>query len=616
MNEKAYIKRRDKEDNLYERLQKQSLEMIRQLSGNCWTDYNEHDPGITILDTLNYALLELDHSFGAPFEEYLTDPEKNELYLKKTGLLPPDEIFAPVIVTAKDYESLFMTVENVRNCNLSLNAHHLYTITIDAEEHADQQALKEKIAALYHRHRNLCENLEAIRFGKIPGAPKEDREADESPRYTEIPAKQYYPKKGYTYHTIQNEFPECYGIGERGLPSGAPVGRKVEALHLQGYLLVFDYLMCGITQQAGAIETLLELSDRLPDGFRPEINIPGLNNLLDKEKLNQSSVFDPKEIISRKETFFDHLDVLYGEDTKRYSKDRTRMFRANLIQRFPAFNTLRFRSFDITDKSMKSLPGIKLLINTLLGNDLYVEMSVINNFSRYNLKLITDDKFFDELQGMFSVEFLMDDQAGMWSHRELSGIPLIPQNSNLKKYYRMMNQLNLFRHNILFEGFLKSGMDPANFRCLRLHDESGCLLLYKQPGRKEWINLGFFFDKQKLTEACNCLWDFIRKLNRESFSFYFVEHILLTNDEKKTPEDYNRLTIIIPRWIDNLYDKETYLDIFEERLPAHLDIQYSWLGVEDLKSFEESYFRWRNALANNDPEQINELSKQIREKMK
>lgn len=616
MNEKAYIKRRDKEDNLYERLQKQSLKMIQQLSGNRWTDYNEHDPGITLLDALNYALLELDYAFEAPFEEYLTDPEKNELDIRKTGLLPPDEIFAPVIVTAKDYESLFMSVENVRNCRLSLNDHHLYTITIDAEEHADRHALKEKINTLYHRHRNLCENLETIRFGKITGASKEDQDTNGHPRYTEIPAKKQYPKRGYAYHTIQNEFPECYGIGERGLPSGAPVERKAEAFHLKGYLLIFDYLMSGITQQAGAINILLELSDRLPDGFRPEMDIPGLNNLLDKEKLTQSSVFDPQEIISRKETFFDHLDVLYGEDTKNYSKDRTLMFRANLIRRFPEFNTLRFRSFDITDKSMKSIPGIKLLINALLGNDLQIEMSVINNFSRYNLKLITDDTFFDELQGMFSIEFLMDDYAGMWSHHEISGIPLIQQNSNPKKYYRMMDQLNLFRHNILFEGFLKNGIDPANFRCLRLHDESGYLLLYKQPGRKEWINLGFFFDKQKLIETCNCLWDFIRKLNRESFSFYFVEHILLAGKEEKTPEDYNKLTIIIPRWIDNLYENETYLTIFEERLPAHLDIQYNRLGVEELKSFEESYFRWRKALANNDTEQINALSKQLREKMK
>lgn len=617
MSERAYIKRRDKEDNLYERLQKQSLEIIQQLSGNRWTDFNEHDPGITILDVLNYALLELDYSFEATFEEYLADPEKNEINLKQAGLLPPGEIFATTIATADDYESLFLSsVEGIRDCQVILNDRHLYDIIIDADEDTPGDVIREKVSALYHRHRNLCENLGTVRFEKIVEKQRYKTPENEFPEYTDIPSLSFYAKKGYDYHTVQNDFPDCYGIGERGLPSDASIRRKVEALHLKAYLLIFDYLMSGVSQQLRSIRDLLELSDKLPENFLPEITFPGLNNLLDEEKLKQSAVFDRDEMITRKTAFFENLDALYGENTGIWSEDRPLLFRAGLIRRFPVFNTHRFRSFEIPDKSMKSIPSIKQLVNTLLGNDLEIEMSVINNFSRYNLKLIADDKFFNELQGVLSVEFLMEDDSGTWDNlHDVSEISPVPHENSLKKYYRMLRQLNLFRHSILFEGFLKHGMNPENFRCLHLYDQSGYLLLYKQPDRKERINLGFFFDKEKLVETCNCLWDFVRKLNLESFSFYFIEHILLAKENNTVPDDYNKLTIIIPRWIDNLYAKETYMDLFEERLPAHLDINYRWFGVEDIKAFEEQYFRWRRALANNDTEQIKELSKRIREKI-
>ena len=53
-------------------LQKSAIETIQQLAGNIWTDYNEHDPGVTIMEALNYALTELDYKCSFPLEDYLT----------------------------------------------------------------------------------------------------------------------------------------------------------------------------------------------------------------------------------------------------------------------------------------------------------------------------------------------------------------------------------------------------------------------------------------------------------------------------------------------------------------------------------------------------------------
>ncbi|MEI3154042.1 MAG: hypothetical protein V8S95_02245 [Odoribacter sp.] len=41
---------------VYVALQKDTIDRLQRLSGKVWTDFNAHDPGITILDVLNYAL--------------------------------------------------------------------------------------------------------------------------------------------------------------------------------------------------------------------------------------------------------------------------------------------------------------------------------------------------------------------------------------------------------------------------------------------------------------------------------------------------------------------------------------------------------------------------------
>ena len=61
------------EEELYNILQENALKIVQQLSGQIWTDYNEHDPGVTILDLLNYVLWELDYQLSFNLEDYLTN---------------------------------------------------------------------------------------------------------------------------------------------------------------------------------------------------------------------------------------------------------------------------------------------------------------------------------------------------------------------------------------------------------------------------------------------------------------------------------------------------------------------------------------------------------------
>lgn len=54
-------------------LRKRAIELVQQYSGGTWTDYNLHDPGVTILEMLCFALTDLAYRTSMPIADLLTE---------------------------------------------------------------------------------------------------------------------------------------------------------------------------------------------------------------------------------------------------------------------------------------------------------------------------------------------------------------------------------------------------------------------------------------------------------------------------------------------------------------------------------------------------------------
>ncbi|MEM0939799.1 MAG: hypothetical protein AAGI25_08415 [Bacteroidota bacterium] len=80
-------------------LYKRGIELIQNYSGYWWTDYNAHDPGVTILENLVLAIAELSYRMGFETVDYLVDDEGN-LNTETLALYLPHEILTshPVII--------------------------------------------------------------------------------------------------------------------------------------------------------------------------------------------------------------------------------------------------------------------------------------------------------------------------------------------------------------------------------------------------------------------------------------------------------------------------------------------------------------------------------------
>ena len=66
-------------------LKKKGIEYIEKLGSMLWSDYNEHDPGITILEVLSYALTDLGNRINLPVEVILAE-DNNPNALKEQFL--------------------------------------------------------------------------------------------------------------------------------------------------------------------------------------------------------------------------------------------------------------------------------------------------------------------------------------------------------------------------------------------------------------------------------------------------------------------------------------------------------------------------------------------------
>ncbi len=99
----------------YAALRKAGVEHIQRLSGKVWTDHNLHDPGITSLEILAYALTDLGYRTSFDIRDLLT-PETGMVEPPSvSGLFPAHEVLTMNPLTIFDYRKLLLRIEGVRN---------------------------------------------------------------------------------------------------------------------------------------------------------------------------------------------------------------------------------------------------------------------------------------------------------------------------------------------------------------------------------------------------------------------------------------------------------------------------------------------------------------------
>ena len=178
----------------YNALLEEGIKLIEEFSSRVWTDYNAHDPGITTLEFLCYALTDLANRVGQPLESHLAEKIEERVRLRNDFPEAP-EILSCGAVTINDYRKLLIDLPGIRNAWLyvvrgrhpamykvvdedrlsfagkpedQLQVRGLYDVVVEFDKTVAENQKAQLLSQLRRTllaNRNLCEDF--VRIGEI-----------------------------------------------------------------------------------------------------------------------------------------------------------------------------------------------------------------------------------------------------------------------------------------------------------------------------------------------------------------------------------------------------------------------------------------------------------------
>lgn len=161
-------------------LRNAGLRRVGELCGNIWTDHNVSDPGITILESLCFSILDLGYRMTFDIRDLLTEegcitPEYKNVFHQ------PYQVLSSAPLTINDYRKLILeNIDGIKNVWLQTKEKNItipeeilddkehtisikgyYNVFIDCIDNAEskKKLIIQEIEALLHKNRNLCEDF-------------------------------------------------------------------------------------------------------------------------------------------------------------------------------------------------------------------------------------------------------------------------------------------------------------------------------------------------------------------------------------------------------------------------------------------------------------------------
>jgi nucleoside-triphosphatase THEP1 len=177
-NSPKYIEKNSLEEPSedFDFLVSKGINLLQKLTGNTWTDFNYHDPGVTILEQLCFAFTDLSYRTGFDIKDILSD-EFGKISKAENSFLDKKKILTTNAVTTDDFRKVIIDeIEEVDNVDvipiLSIySASHIkgfYEMRVKLKDYLATELksdpnfiskIEKKIRKTFVSKRNLCEDL-------------------------------------------------------------------------------------------------------------------------------------------------------------------------------------------------------------------------------------------------------------------------------------------------------------------------------------------------------------------------------------------------------------------------------------------------------------------------
>jgi len=399
------------------------------------------------------------------------------------------------------------------------------------------------------------------------------------------------------YFSIQNNFPEVYGVGKRGLASSVGALRLAQAKQLKAFLLFFEQILANEFSQIANAKKLFSIDRNLPPAYyyQPLYNVPGISELLkpftDRLKTNTKPgvaweifkkdpknnyvtglndiINTPEENLRRRQLFIDHLLARFNEliFTFKYASDNSFEYaeedisiKEEILRNYVDISSARAcAAFIDKETGLVNLSGLEKKLRILLSINDDALKSVIALVDKYleeyfggKSSTVNDENKKEDVRKLIRNQFL-----SIYGNVLLTGI------EDTEKYFSGYNYA------------MDDSDHAARLKQVIAGDDAGD-------------------DTEKLIELITKLANVYNEFER----FYLIEHSLLLPNNSEAPADFYpyRISLVFSDFPARFKKKE-FQDYVKWQVfqfsPAHIQISILWLSVE-FNSFEKLYFSWLN----------------------
>ena len=154
----------------FDGLRRKGVALLQALTSGRWTDYNLHDPGVTLLELLCYGLTDLVYRTDFEVADLLTDAS-GAIDFHGQALFPPNHIFPNQPVTDVDFcKLIYDRLPDVDDVWLRPAADALpglFSVYVLPRASpfsgaAQSEPLRQQVTQLLARHRNLCRDVAQV----------------------------------------------------------------------------------------------------------------------------------------------------------------------------------------------------------------------------------------------------------------------------------------------------------------------------------------------------------------------------------------------------------------------------------------------------------------------
>jgi hypothetical protein len=458
------------------------------------------------------------------------------------------------------------------------------------------------------------------------------------------------------YHSIQNDFPLTYGIGQAGIPGEITTERVAQSKQLKAYLLFFDQVLANYFAQLSNVKNLLTADNAHRKTYfsQPVKDVKGVEEIYvyfkqfltdeglesaDNEQIKQffqkldSIISDTtgehnesesSDIYTqRKNKFLDHLLARFGESFNDYVLLMHRLFRKKradqelirdkitFLNEYQFISQNRAKGFDYcnafsvdsegnsfenkvwyTQENM-DVPTEQINVSGIVQRA--ARLAGIHNYKRRNLSSI-EYTIYQEIDDDDVIEH-------RWRIVDSDNDKIILSSS--MHYEEESEAIKEMRQSVNLAMFFE------NYELLETEDNRFYFNIIDKSGEVVARRIEYFDSENERLDAIEYLIDFLNEKYSEE-GFYVFENILLRprkSDDNFLPvctepdcticgplDPYSfRVSIVFPGYTPRFsnIDFRKYVEkLIRTELPSHVLPRICWIGAEQMSKLEKLHKNW------------------------